>query len=171
MSPHRPARPAGRHYPRMARVNEVLREVVAEAIEAEAGGDPSLELLTVTAVDCDPDLRHATVLLASLPGPAHEALSGVRARLQAAIARQVRLKRTPQLRFQADPAVAYAERVEGILRDLRAHGGLPEGPAQEEGAAGPAAGLQAEEGAGPAAGLHAEEAPAPVPLAPGDPRP
>ena len=157
MSPHRPARPAGRHYPRMARVNEVLREVVAEAIEAEAGGDPRLELLTVTAVHCDPDLRHAAVLLASLPEPAYEALSGARPRLQAAIARQVRLKRTPQLRFEADPAVAYAERVEGILRDLRARGDLDEGLVLAEAAADQAGEPQA------------EDRPTPLPPAPGDP--
>ena len=106
-------------YSRMARVNEVLREVLADAIEVEAGSDERLELVTVTAVECDPDLRHATVLLDSLPGPAAEALGEARPRLQAAIARQVRLKRTPQLSFGADPAIAYGERVEKVLRDLK----------------------------------------------------
>lgn len=74
MSPHkRSAWPTHRHYPRMARVNEVLREVLAEEIELVAGTDSRLELVTVTAVNCDPDLRHATVLLASLPDPARAA--------------------------------------------------------------------------------------------------
>lgn len=116
----------------MARVNAVLREVLAEALEIEASGDTRLEMLTITAVDCDPDLRRATVLLASLPGPGREALGEARPRLQAAIARQVRLKRTPQLQFQADPAVAYADRVEGILRDLRTSGQLPAGTEDRE---------------------------------------
>ena len=119
----RPAGPTGHKYPRMARVNEVLREVLADAIEVAAISDPRLELMTVTAVTCDPDLRHATVLLASLPEPAREALSVVRPRLQAAIARQVRIKRTPQLSFEADPAVAYGERVDSILRDSALPGG------------------------------------------------
>jgi ribosome-binding factor A len=108
----------------MARVNEVLREVLADALEEEAGTDPRLELMTVTAVECDPDLRHATVLMASLPEAAREALAEVRPRLQAAIAHQVRIKRTPLLTFQADPAVAYGETVESILRGLRAQGEL-----------------------------------------------
>ena len=108
----------------MARVNEVLREVLAEAIEAAAGIDARLELMTVTAVDCDPDMRHAIVLLASLPESAREALAEVRPRLQAAVAHQVRMKRTPQLSFEADPSVAYGERVESILRDLRSSGQL-----------------------------------------------
>ena len=121
MSPHkRSAWPSHRHYPRMARVNEVLREVVAEEIELVAGSDSRLELVTVTAVSCEPDLRHATVLLASLPEPARAALGEARTRLQAAVAHQVRLKRTPLLTFEADPAVAHGERVEEILRAIHA---------------------------------------------------
>lgn len=108
----------------MARVNEVLREVLADAIELEAGSDARLELVTVTAVDCDPDLRHASVLLDSLSEPASIALEEARPRLQAAIARQVRIKRTPLLTFAADPAIAYGERVDEVLRDLRSHGEL-----------------------------------------------
>lgn len=117
----------------MARVNEVLREVLAEAIEVEATADPRLELATVTAVQCDPDLRHATVLMASLPEGAREALGEARYRLQAAIAHQVRIKRTPLLSFEADPAVAYGEKVEDILRDLRAHGQLGDDEPEETG--------------------------------------
>lgn len=130
----------------MARVNEVLREVLAEAIELEAASDPRLELATVTAVDCDPDLRHATVMLSSLPDAAREALGEARPRLQAAIAHEVRIKRTPQLSFEADPAVAYGERVDSILRGLRDAGELagPEGTA-------PPPGEVPEQGAGPSA--------------------
>jgi ribosome-binding factor A len=121
VSPHkRSAWPSHRHYPRMARVNEVLREVLAEEIELVAGSDSRLELVTVTAVSCEPDLRHATVLLASLPEPARAALGEARTRLQAAVAHQVRLKRTPLLSFEADPAVAHGERVEEILRSIHA---------------------------------------------------
>jgi ribosome-binding factor A len=48
-----------RKYPRTARVNEVVREVLAE--ELERLSDPRLGLVTVTSVDVSPDLRHATV--------------------------------------------------------------------------------------------------------------
>jgi ribosome-binding factor A len=113
--------PHGTHrYPRSARVNELLREVLAEALERLADADNGLALLTVTAVQADPDLRRARVLFASLSDPAREAVEKVRPRLQAAIGAQVRFKRTPQLSFDADPAVATGERVEDILRRLRA---------------------------------------------------
>ena len=114
-----PKQVVSHRYPRMARVNELLREVLADAIETEAGSDERLELVTVTGVECDPDLRHATVLLDSLPELAGEALAEARPRLQGAIAREVRIKRTPQLSFEADPAVAYGERVEKLLRELK----------------------------------------------------
>ncbi|MHB1929208.1 MAG: ribosome-binding factor A [Acidimicrobiales bacterium] len=117
MSAHRQA--TGR-YARTARVNEVLREVLAEELERLADADPRLTMLTVTAVQTDPDLRHATVLFATLGPDAAAALGEARVRLQAAVGRQVRMKRTPQLAFVADPAVATGQRVEDILRRLQA---------------------------------------------------
>ena len=114
-----PDRPGSRRYPRIARVNELVREVVAEELERMADADDRLALITITAVSVDRDLRHARVLLSSLSPDADEALEEHRVRLQAAINRQARLKRTPQLSFSADPAVESGRRVEDILRDLR----------------------------------------------------
>jgi ribosome-binding factor A len=115
----------GRRYPRAARVNEVLREVIAEKVERLADSDDRLALLTVTAVQAEPDLRHAVVLLASLEGEAADALEEARIRLQAAIGSQVRLKRTPQLSFAVDPAVSTGQRVEDIIRALHSAGDKP----------------------------------------------
>ncbi len=105
-------------YPRVARVNQVLREVVAEEVERLADADDRLRLLTVTAVDTTADLRHATVFLASLPEEAAAALAVQRKHLQQVVGRQVRLKRTPHLEFAADPAVSGGDRIEEILRRL-----------------------------------------------------
>lgn len=110
-----------RRYPRTARVNEVLREVVADALERVSDDDERLAMVTVTSIDVDPDLRHARVFYASHREGVAEALDEQRVRLQSAIGRQVRLKRTPQLSFVADPAVSSGERVESILRSLKEH--------------------------------------------------
>lgn len=117
-------------YPRTARVNGVLREVVAEALERLADTDDRLRLLTVTSVDITPDLSRATVYLSSLPAPAVEALSEQRTELQRTIARQVRMKRTPLLVFESDPAVAHGLRVEEILRNLRENSGDDDAPGE-----------------------------------------
>src|SRR3954453_5009163 len=76
-------------YPRTARVNELCREILAD--ELERLDDDRPQLVTITHVEVDPDLRHARVEFSSLgegEDEAAEALSEQRVRLQAAIARQ-----------------------------------------------------------------------------------
>lgn len=106
---------------RMPKVNSLLRQVVAE--EMERLDDVRLEMVSVTAVDTSPDLRHAVVYCDVLGEsdyePALEALRRATHRLQSAVGRQVRLKYTPTLEFAIDPAVVSGERIEGILRNLR----------------------------------------------------
>ena len=113
-----------RRYPRTARVNKLLQEVLAEELERVSGDDDRLRLATITAVVVDSDLRHAKVLFdpGLEPGVTNEvaeALAEQRVRLQAAVARQVRLKRTPQLSFLSDSGVTTGSRVEEILREIR----------------------------------------------------
>lgn len=107
-----------RRYPRTARLNEALREVLAEELERVIDDDPRLEMVTVTGIDTEPDLRHATVYYSSLGEHTDDALAEQRHRLQSAIARQLRLKRTPQLSFILDPAVTNGRIIEDILRGL-----------------------------------------------------
>ncbi len=111
-------------YPRTARVNEVLREVVADALERAADVDDRLRMATVTAVDTAPDLSHATVFMSSLPDETAAALESQRVHIQRAISKEVRLKRTPHLVFALDPAVVAGSKVEEILR--RIHESEPE---------------------------------------------
>ncbi|MHB8244767.1 MAG: ribosome-binding factor A [Acidimicrobiales bacterium] len=105
-------------YPRTARVNALLLGIIATTIERMSDGDDRLSLLTVTAVRTDPDLRHATVLFASLDEAAAQALEERRAALQGEIGRGGRMKRTPTLTFGPDPTIAAGERVEEALRRL-----------------------------------------------------
>lgn len=110
-----------RDFPRTARLNHLVHEIVAEEIERL--DDDRLGFFTVVAVEVDPDLRHAIVWytsLADVGGQAglEAALQDHRARLQAAIGRQARLKRTPELDFRPDLVIDRARRVEDILRDI-----------------------------------------------------
>jgi ribosome-binding factor A len=113
-----PSSSRGRRYPRTARLNEVIREIVAEAIEQMVDEDERLELVTITGVDAEQDLRHATVFFTSRHEGADVALEEHRSKLQSEINRQTRFKRTPQLAFVEDPGVSSGWRIEGILRDL-----------------------------------------------------
>ena len=105
-------------YPRALRVNQVIRQVLAEEIERLADADERLRLLTVTSVDTSADLRNATVFVGTLDPDSADALEERRPHLQRHLGREVRMKRTPKLRFAADPAVSSGARVEEVLRRL-----------------------------------------------------
>jgi ribosome-binding factor A len=102
-------------------LNELLREILAE--ELERLDDDRLELLTITSVDIEGDLRHASVYYDSLDGEdgdeqVLEALGELRWRLQAAIGREARMKRTPELSFAPDPGVRAGARIEELLAEM-----------------------------------------------------
>jgi ribosome-binding factor A len=114
-----------RRYPRTARLNELVREVLAD--ELELISDTRLGFVTVTGVEVTADLRQATVYYSVFgPDERHEetaeALRSATGHLKAALARQARLKYVPNLTFREDPAVAEGERVEQIIRQLHAKG-------------------------------------------------
>ena len=106
---------------RMRRVNEVMREVIGSAISAELE-DPRIGFVTVTAVDTSPDLRSARVYVSVL-GTSEEreaTLEGLRSShgvLQAAIAGEMRLKRTPTLSFHYDEGPERGVRLSRLLED------------------------------------------------------
>lgn len=110
-------------FPRTARVNEVLREVLAAELERHADDDPALELVTITGVDTDGDLRRAKVFFSALDTKAThdevvDALERLRRGMQQEIGENVRMKRTPLLEFHPDPAITGGQRVDQLLRDL-----------------------------------------------------
>ncbi|HZU72123.1 MAG TPA: ribosome-binding factor A [Acidimicrobiales bacterium] len=122
MTPAARRHPSGsQRYPRVYRVNQLVREVLADELERLADSDERLGLLTITGVTTEPDLRHATVFLSSLSEEAREGLNQHRAALQASLAGQIRLKRTPRLSFEADPGVATGTAIDDLIR--RIHSG------------------------------------------------
>jgi len=118
--PRRTTAPSTHRYPRTARLNESLREVIAE--ELIRIDDERLSLVTITAIDVDPEMNRAIVYYDSLVGEdgdveIAEALAAHRVRIQSSVGRQVRAKKTPILSFKPDDAIRAAERIERILHD------------------------------------------------------
>ncbi len=107
-----------RAFPRTARVNELLREVIAEEMEKMPDFDDVDDIVTVTGVEVSPDLGHATVFVSPFSDEIKDFLDGARVDIQRTISRQVKLKRTPKLEFAADPAIYEGERVEMLLRKI-----------------------------------------------------
>ena len=111
-----------REYPRTARLNQLFQEILAE--ELERHDDDRLDLVTIMSVSVDGDLGRAVVYYDSLGGADDDpdvlaAFAEVRGRLQRSIARQARVKRTPELVFRPDDVGRGAARLEEVLRDLR----------------------------------------------------
>lgn len=106
---------------RMRRVNAAVREVLAEAVGELR--DPRIGFVTVTDVDTSPDLRHAVVYVSVLGSEAKrektlEGLSAAHGVLQARIAQELRLKRTPQLAFEYDESVERGVRMSHLIDEL-----------------------------------------------------
>jgi ribosome-binding factor A len=106
---------------RMRRVNEALREVVAAAIASDLE-DPRIGFVTVTAVDTSPDLRSARVYVSVLGSETEReqtlaGLSSSHGLIQSAIAREMRLKRTPTLTFHYDEGPERGVRLSRLLEE------------------------------------------------------
>ena len=110
---------------RILRLNQVLRDELAELLRRETE-DPELQaLISITEVDTSPDLRLAKVYFSTLGDEAHTAR--VLARLRKAarffrreLAQRLDLRHTPELDFQLDPSIARGARIMELLADIQA---------------------------------------------------
>jgi ribosome-binding factor A len=120
----------------MRRVDEAIRQVIGDAVAGDLK-DPRVGFVTVTDVRTSPDLRHARVYVSvlgaggelSTPAEREVTLDGLRSAhgfLQARVAGELHLKRTPTLEFSYDDTTDRAMRVEELIASS------PEGD-QEEG--------------------------------------
>ena len=105
----------------MRRVNEAVRQVLSEHVGRLK--DPRIGFVTITGVETSPDLRHARVFISVLGSERKReaTLAGLDAAhsvLQGALARELRLKRTPQLAFEYDPSVERGVRMTKLIDEL-----------------------------------------------------
>ena len=106
---------------RMRRVNEAVREALASGIGELK--DPRIGFVTVTGVDTTPDLRQARVYVSVLGSERkrRDTLAGLASAhgvLQARLANELRMKRTPQLAFEYDPTVERGVRMSQLIDEL-----------------------------------------------------
>jgi ribosome-binding factor A len=106
---------------RMRRVNEAIRETLAEAVGELK--DPRIGFVTVTGVETSTDLRHAKVFVSVLGNERKrtntlEGLASAHGVLQSRLADELRMKRTPQLTFEYDPTVAEGVRMSQLIDEL-----------------------------------------------------
>lgn len=118
---------------RLERVNAAIKEVVSDVVEGELK-DPRRGFVTVTGVETTPDLRHAKVFVTVLGRQAErrhtlEALRSSHGFIQARVAHELRLKRTPQLDFIYDETTDTALRISSLIDEyLQEHPTPPPDP-------------------------------------------
>jgi ribosome-binding factor A len=113
---------------RRRRVDEAIRQVLSDAIPSLK--DPRVGFVTVTGVKATKDFAQATVYVSVLGSEPEqqrtlEGLAAARGVLQAQVARELGLRRTPVLAFEYDPAVERGVRLGKLIDEL-----APEGPAE-----------------------------------------
>ncbi|MDE2745341.1 MAG: 30S ribosome-binding factor RbfA [Chloroflexota bacterium] len=117
---------------RMNRVNDLLRDTIAEVVSRELK-DPRLELalLSVTEVRASRDLRNATVFISAMSAPdatpeeqaragqaAIDALTHAAPFVHRTIRRRLRMKRVPWPAFELDSRIAGSAAIQERINAL-----------------------------------------------------
>ena len=109
---------------RMERIAQQLKSEIARVLREEAT-DPRIRMVTLTRVDCAPDLSSALVFWSSIEVDGEESLSQIEAGLESAaafvrrrIAQVLPLRRTPRLEFRFDPSLEQGARILSLLREI-----------------------------------------------------
>lgn len=121
-------KPTSSHTPgqRQLRVAERIRHILSDVlrrgdIHAPELGNPSL--ITITAVEIGPDLKHATAFIMPLGGKnAPEiaaALNDMAGYFRTEVGADLDLRYTPKISFRVDQSFDEAEHIEKLLRQER----------------------------------------------------
>jgi ribosome-binding factor A len=109
---------------RLDRVNALLLREIADDLFRVLQSDPEVDVagITVTKVECAPNLRSANVWVSIMDAAEHPTwlrrLSKHAKEIQTMINRNMTLHYTPKLRFRLDTGIAKGDRVLDILNHL-----------------------------------------------------
>ncbi len=114
---------AQKSFHRTDRVSAQLRRELGTLVH-EAVREHGLASASVSDVEVTRDMAHAkvfvTVLLADRAAETVKALKALAPEIRYQLARAVKLRHVPELHFHYDESVDRGERIDSLLRDLRA---------------------------------------------------
>lgn len=109
---------------RTERIAEQLKEEIARVLHEDVS-DPRIGMVTLTRLDCAPDLSNALVYWSSVAVDSEDTLAAVEDGLDSAaafvrgrIAKVLPLRRVPRLEFRFDPALEQGDRTLSLLREI-----------------------------------------------------
>jgi ribosome-binding factor A len=105
---------------RQQRLEALIQTTLSELLQEMK--DPRLEMVSITRVDLAKDMKTARVAFSVLgdesrQNGALEGLQHARGRFQAGLHDQLKLRYTPVLSFEYDPAIAGSLRISELLRE------------------------------------------------------
>jgi ribosome-binding factor A len=101
----------------------MIHQILADALAREVQ-DPRIGFATVTGVHVTNDLSYATVWVSIMGDPTEqsaglEGLQSARGFLRSVVARAMRLRLVPELRFELDRGLDHAKRISELLDNLK----------------------------------------------------
>jgi ribosome-binding factor A len=109
-------------YKRSARVNDLIREEIAEIIMHKLR-DPRLGFVTVTGSKVSDDLRHATVYVSVLEDAKRDEtlkiLTSSASFIRSELGKRIKMKFVPALFFKIDESIEYSLRIEKMLKEIK----------------------------------------------------
>ncbi|MFV9509812.1 30S ribosome-binding factor RbfA [Tepidibacillus sp. LV47] len=108
---------------RVERVGEQIKKEISQILQYDLK-DPRIGFVTVTAVKVTGDLSQATIYV-SIMGNEDEvkssltALEKAKGYIRSEIGKRIRLRHTPEIIFKQDESIAYGNRIEELLRDIK----------------------------------------------------
>ncbi len=108
---------------RMERVNEQMKREISQMLRQDFQ-DPRLTLVTILGVEVSKDLQHAVVYYSVLGDEAKvtelgEVLERLKGYIRKLVGQRVRMRYTPELRFEYDRSILHSARIEQTLSEIK----------------------------------------------------
>ena len=108
---------------RMDRVNQQLKREISLIIQQEIS-DPRLQFVTITHVDCSADLRNAKIYYSLLSDDQDKeeiqnCFNKAKGFIRKMISQKMQLRNTPDLLFSFDKSLAYSDKIEKTISELK----------------------------------------------------
>ncbi|MBI1289721.1 30S ribosome-binding factor RbfA [bacterium] len=122
---------------RNERIEEAIKESLSSLFLMEMK-DPGLpSLLTITRVELSKDSRNATIYFSQLPDDddavekTFEVIDRSKGFIRHHLAMDVNLRHTPEIHFRYDASARHYQKIDSVLRELKAKGELKDDPPAE----------------------------------------
>lgn len=108
---------------RLGRINEELKKELSSIIDYDLKNPDVTGMITVTRVKVTPDFKYAKVYVSILNTKnIQKTMDGLKESsgfMRSRLAKTINLRITPELVFELDDSLAYGERIDQVLRELK----------------------------------------------------